>query len=462
MRLILFWKKGDFMTTDVKKAGALSFRTWISIVLFGLVGQIAWVVENMYFSRFMQNEITKAPYATTLLVAFSALFATLATLIGGALSDRAGKRKAFICWGYVVWGFTIAAFSLVPMQPSADKVLPMVILVVAMDCIMSVIGSVSNDASFNTWITDVTNTANRAKVDTVLAIMPLFAMAVVFGGFDSLTNADATVDDWKKFFIIMGIMPTVGGLIGLAVMRDKKGIKPNRNNSFWNDFTYSLKPSTIKENKMLYVCLSGFTVASISYQVYINYLFNIVEQTMKIKNYIIPIGIIMVVAAVGSVIVSSAMDKYGKKRFYYPTIIAGSVGYVIIWLSKFFIDKNYTAELVLLIIGGVLAMGVNLVMAGLFTASYRDYIPKGKEGLFQGCRIVMYVLIPMIIGPLVAQIIINIHNVGVADENIVYPMELFLGAAAVLLFCLVPSKVVRDEQAKRHDELMKELQEENK
>ena len=462
MRLILFWKKGDFMTTDVKKAGALSFRTWLSIVLFGLVGQIAWVVENMYFSRFMQNEITKAPYATTLLVAFSALFATLATLIGGALSDRAGKRKAFICWGYVVWGFTIAAFSLVPMQPSADKVLPMVILVVAMDCIMSVIGSVSNDASFNTWITDVTNTANRAKVDTVLAIMPLFAMAVVFGGFDSLTNADATVDDWKKFFIIMGIMPTVGGLIGLAVMRDKKGIKPNRNNSFWNDFTYSLKPSTIKENKMLYVCLSGFTVASISYQVYINYLFNIVEQTMKIKNYIIPIGTIMVVAAVGSVIVSSAMDKYGKKRFYYPTIIAGSVGCVIIWLSKFFIDKNYTAELVLLIIGGVLAMGVNLVMAGLFTASYRDYIPKGKEGLFQGCRIVMYVLIPMIIGPLVAQIIINIHNAGVADENIVYPMELFLGAAAVLLFCLVPSKVVRDEQAKRHDELMKELQEENK
>lgn len=72
------------MTTDVKKAGALSFRTWLSIVLFGLVGQIAWVVENMYFSRFMQNEITKAPYATTLLVAFSALFATLATLIGGS------------------------------------------------------------------------------------------------------------------------------------------------------------------------------------------------------------------------------------------------------------------------------------------------------------------------------------------------------------------------------------------
>lgn len=162
--------------TKEPKLGSLNPRTWTSIVLFGLIGQIAWVVENMYFSRFMQNEITKKPYATTLLVAFSALFATIATLLGGALSDRSGKRKVFICWGYIIWGFTIAAFALIPMQPSKENVLPMVILVVAMDCIMSVIGSISNDASFNSWITDISNTANRAKVDTVLAILPLFAI----------------------------------------------------------------------------------------------------------------------------------------------------------------------------------------------------------------------------------------------------------------------------------------------
>ena len=166
-----------------KNKSALGGRVWSSVIIFGLIGQIAWVVENMYFSRFMQNEITRAPYATTLMVAFSAIFATLSTLIGGALCDRTGKRKLFICWGYVIWGFTIMMFALVPMKPQADKVLPMVILVVAMDCVMSVIGSISNDAAFNTWITDVSSTANRARVDTVLAIMPLFALALVFGGF---------------------------------------------------------------------------------------------------------------------------------------------------------------------------------------------------------------------------------------------------------------------------------------
>ncbi|MCI5735133.1 MAG: MFS transporter [Eubacterium sp.] len=441
-----------------KKVGALGPKAWTSILLFGLIGQIAWVVENMYFSRFMQNEITRAPYATTLMVVFSAIFATLSTLIGGALCDRAGKRKLFICWGYVIWGFTIMMFALVPMKPSADKVLPMVILVVVMDCVMSVIGSISNDASFNAWITDISNTANRARVDTVLAVMPLVALAVVFGGFDSLTNESATTGDWKKFFLILGIIPTIGGLLGLFIMKDKEGIVPNKNNTFWSDFTYSLQPKIIKENKMLYVCLAGNMVSAIAYQVYVNYLFNIVEGTLKIKNYIIPVGIIMVVAAIGSVIISALMDKFGKKHFYYPTIIAGIVGCIVIWCAKFFIDKNETTEVAILIIGGILVIGVSLVMAGLFTASYRDYIPKGKEGLFQGCRMVMYVLVPMIIGPVVAQIIITSANKGVSDSDIVYPMELFLGAAIIMLFAFIPAKIVRDNQPNQHEKLLNELQ----
>lgn len=447
--------------TKEPKLGSLNPRTWTSIVLFGLIGQIAWVVENMYFSRFMQNEITKKPYATTLLVAFSALFATIATLLGGALSDRSGKRKVFICWGYIIWGFTIAAFALIPMQPSKENVLPMVILVVAMDCIMSVIGSISNDASFNSWITDISNTANRAKVDTVLAILPLFAIAIVVGGLDGLTNQDATTHDWQLFFLIMGIVPTVGGIIGLFIMKDKEGLNPNKENSFLSDFVYSLKPSVAKENKMLYVCLSGNMISAIAYQVYVNYLFNIIERTLKIKDYILPAGIIMIVAAVGSVIISSAMDKYGKKHFYYPTIIAGILGCIIVYCAKFFVDKNDTVKMVILIIGGIFVIGVSLVMAGLFTASYRDYIPKGKEGLFQGCRMVMYVLVPMVVGPVVSQFIINMLNRGVDEKDIVYPMELFLGAAAIMLFCFIPAKLVREKQGAFHEKLMEEMKEEN-
>ena len=80
-----------------KKVGALGGKVWTSILLFGLIGQIAWVVENMYFSRFMQNEITRAPYATTLMVVFSAIFATVSTLIGGrCVTEPAKENSLFV------------------------------------------------------------------------------------------------------------------------------------------------------------------------------------------------------------------------------------------------------------------------------------------------------------------------------------------------------------------------------
>ena len=71
----------------------------------------------------------------------------------------------------------------------------------------------------------------------------------------------------------------------------------------------------------------------------------------------------------------------------------------------------------------------------------------------------MYVLVPMIIGPLVSQFIINMANKGVtSDSDIVYPMELFLGSAVVMLLCFIPAKVVRDKQSDFHDKLMNEIE----
>ena len=44
------------MNKDIvlKKANKLGAKTWICIIIFGLAGQLAWMVENMYFSAFIQ------------------------------------------------------------------------------------------------------------------------------------------------------------------------------------------------------------------------------------------------------------------------------------------------------------------------------------------------------------------------------------------------------------------------
>ena len=37
------------------KSTKLGGKIWFNGILFGLVGQIAWMVENMYFATFAQN-----------------------------------------------------------------------------------------------------------------------------------------------------------------------------------------------------------------------------------------------------------------------------------------------------------------------------------------------------------------------------------------------------------------------
>ena len=89
---------------------------YLSLVIFSLVGQVAWVVENMYFNVFIYKMFHASASAISAMVAASAVSATVTTLLIGALSDKVGKRKIFICGGYIVWGVTIWSFSLIRMD----------------------------------------------------------------------------------------------------------------------------------------------------------------------------------------------------------------------------------------------------------------------------------------------------------------------------------------------------------
>ena len=152
-----------------KKTTPLGGRIWISAILFGLVGQIAWVVENMYFSTFAQDIFansgrTDMSYlVTTLMVWLSAITATVTAIFAGGWCDKTGKRKPFVAYGYIGWGLTIMLFAAIPMKADAGKIAGVATMLIVFDCVMTFAGSIANDAAFNTGITDVTDTTNRAK-----------------------------------------------------------------------------------------------------------------------------------------------------------------------------------------------------------------------------------------------------------------------------------------------------------
>ena len=78
-------------------------RFFLALVIFSLTGQIAWVVENMYFNVFIYKMFNASAADISVMVSASAVAATVTTLLIGALSDKLGKRKLFICGGYILW-----------------------------------------------------------------------------------------------------------------------------------------------------------------------------------------------------------------------------------------------------------------------------------------------------------------------------------------------------------------------
>lgn len=415
------------------KVGA---RNWCSFLLAGLVGQFAWTIENMYLNRYLYDvDSTKLDYVA-LMVALSALVATLTTLFMGILSDRLGKRKIFISLGYMIWGITIVLFGIMKYSFVTHAAL----LIVIMDCVMTFFGSTANDASFNAYVTDNTNTNNRGKVESVLSILPLVSMLFIVGVMDPLTRGNTLEEKrWDIFFYIFGVLVFVSGLI-LLFLLPKDKISPNKETSYIQNIFYGFKPSTIKKNKMLYVVLLAFMLFNMAIQVFFPYfLIYIQNGAPKISgaDFTITLGIVLLLACIITVVFGLFMDKIGKNKILLPALGTTIIGAILMF---FFIDQ------IGIMISGTILMTGYMVSTALLGAKVRDYTPEKEAGLFQGIRMVFAVLLPMVTGPYIGmgcyyinkQVEVYPNEYGVMEEAVVPNQNIFLGAAIVLVFATLP------------------------
>ena len=121
-----------------------SAKFYMALVIFSLVGQVAWVVENMYLNVFIYKMFHASAEQISLMVAASAVTATVTTLLIGALSDQVGKRKIFLCGGYILWGISILGCAMIRMD-TVGAMFPMaantaalcVTLTILLDCLMT-------------------------------------------------------------------------------------------------------------------------------------------------------------------------------------------------------------------------------------------------------------------------------------------------------------------------------------
>ena len=409
----------------------ISARLWLTLILIGLVGQFAWTIENMYFNVFLYNTISTDPRYISAMVGWSAAAATLTTLLMGALSDRVGKRKLFICGGYILWGLSTAAFGLISVE-NAARLFPAhaaaaaAMMVVVLDCVMTFFGSTANDAAFNAYITDAVDADNRGRTEAVLAILPLISMLVIFGLFDGMTQRG----EWKRFFAIFGGLVTLTGVIGCFLIPEPR-LSPRRE-PYLKNLIYGLRPDVVRANPELYLSFAAFCAFSVAVQVFFPYLIIYIQNYLKIDGYAIVLGVVLIVASLVSVLSGGVIDRVGKLRFVLPAAAVMLAGL----LGMFFVRGMMGV-----ILAGCVMMSGYMLVSAVLSGEIRDFTPDGMAGLFQGIRMIFGVLLPMILGPSIGAAVIRGSDstyVELGVTKTVPTPQIFLAAAVVLLLIIPP------------------------
>ena len=431
----------------MKDKTAFGKNNWTILILFGLIGQIAWSVENMYFNLFVFDTVAKDLGAITLMVQLSGVMATVATLVAGALSDRVGNRRKFISFGYAIWGVTVALFGFLSPELAVnlfgvemDKAISMTLTAVIVgDCVMTLFGSTANDACFNAWVTDNTRPAFRGTVEGVLAILPLIAMLIVAGGFGILVGL---LGGYTTVFLVLGIVISLCGILGIFIIEDSDELEKN---GTLKDIFYGFKPSVIKGNKSLYAALLIVVVYGIACQIFMPYLIIYMRSYLGFSDveYSLVFGVAIAVGAVINVFLGRLSDRKDKKKLLYVASAIMAVGLFAMYLAN---GMGHVGNLIFFGISGFVMITGYIFVSALTGAIVRDNTPPESAGKLQGVRMVFSVLIPMIVGPMIGNGInkamnVPLENAGadaMTTEYIPAP-EIFLAGAitsCLLIACV--------------------------
>jgi MFS family permease len=408
----------------------ISKKNWALIWILGMAGQLCWNVENAWFNTFVYAKIAPNPDIISWMVGASATVTTFATFLIGTMGDRRGKRKPFIAIGYILWGIFTIVFGVSEFLP-INSVFAAGCFIVVMDAVMSFFGSVGYDSGFCAWTTDISNEGNRGRVGGAFATMPV--LATIFGSVVSGIIIDQL--DFFAFFTIIGGLVAVIGLFTLFLLKDSPNLRAKKDPmGFWHQFFSVFNYRTVRENKELFWVFIIMMVYFIGFNVYFPYI------TIYFVNYLgmdytltgIVQGLSLLVAVLLTIPAARFIDRGRNTRVIGAALILNVLGLTLISLSN---------QLISLAFGMLLTGAGYVIILQTLTAWYKNLYPEEQRGQFEGIKQLFFVCIPMIIGPLISNIIIKNYGVfAVVDgkEGMIPNELLFVVSAGLTLVTLLP------------------------
>lgn len=420
------------------RGNRISRRTWGAFIVVGLIGQVALTVEGAYLNLFVYDTITDNPTVIAAMVAASAVAATVSTMVFGAISDRAGRRRLFVAVGYLLWGSSMMAFGLVavdafrPFAAVASAITITVIAMILLDCIVSVFSGAAYSATFMAWVTDITDVGNRGRAEAVLVTLPPLSLLFAIASLEGFSRRG----EWGLLFAVVGLLTMAGGIAAWFLVRDVPSIRPQRDRIL-TAVAHGLIPSAVRKNPRLYLALAAFAVLSVATQIYMPYLLIYIDRYLKVESYALLLGVALLSASIISVLGGRIIDRVGKLRFTMPAAAVYAIGLV----GMFFVR-----DIVPTMIAGTGVLAGFMLLAAAVAGLVRDYTPRDRVGAVQGVRILVAGMLPSLVGPFIGAAVIIDADERYLDLGVLKQVPtpgIFLAAAIALSLIVLPAIALR-------------------
>jgi len=410
-------------------------RTWVSLFLLGFAGQIAWAVENQFFNIFMFDKIIPNPLYVSLMVALSAIVATLTSIVMGAFGDRIGRRRPFLLYGYIVWGVSI---TVVPMAEWARPALLAAWILIALDCLMTFFGSTAFDANYNAYLAEATDRSNRGRGQALLTLGTMLAILIVYGASGVVVSRYG----YFVFFCSVGALVLVLGLAGGILIEEKAG-PPQARAGLWESIRGTFTRESITRNRDFFMVLLAMGLWGMAFEVFFPFLLIYLNHFLEI-----PIDrsslLIFVSILVGGIMAAYPSgwlaDRYGRKSVSVASVFIISVSLYLFSQSR---------EVVWLAVFGALWIGAQTAFTTATGAWSKDLYPSDKRGQFSGYMTMFTVAFTMVPGPLIGGLIAHTWGVRrvIEGREAVIPTGAIFGASAILvLLTLIPLYAVTERK----------------
>ena len=426
----------------MKKQKTSGLRMWLLIWGLGLAAQMCWNIENQWFNTFVYAKIGKNPSIITGMLICSAAATSFSTFFFGTWSDRSGKRRHFMSYGYILWGIFTIVFGLTEFLPKEMYVLAGLSVVLA-DTVMSFFGSMANDASYNAWTNDIMTDANRGQIGAALATQPVLGtiLGTVVGGF--LVGEH---DNYMRLFLVMGGAIIVFGILTLFILNEGDDVEPSVRGTFWHQFGEVFNFKALFARRELFwvhVCIAVFFIG---FNIYFAYMGNYIIYYLGFSAD--QMGVIEAVPLVLAMLSAIPVGMLLNRDKHVPVVIAAIlINFAGLWilrpLTPAMVDTSKLINPVLLL--GIFVVGVGYVaFLQAMKVWAKQLYPADSRGQFEGIWVLFFVLIPMIGGSIGGEAVVRASGETFVDAvsgqtQFIPNGNIFLWGSVVILLSLIPA-----------------------